>query len=267
MGQERSGNFRLDRAVNHCDRQKEQHDAVFARGSREHVATVVPLTRYIVEWRIKAALRRIAEAANGLVSYDIEILLMCAGEGMEGSTLCDMGYRNVTVSDISEVAVAEALKRDKRLRGIALNAEHSAQPDRSFDLVIVQDGLHHLQNPVLGFTEMLRIARVGALFLEPHDSGIGRMLGTKWEKNGEAVNYVFRWTRKLVQDVASSYLPPDSFQNLSFSFWQHNILFDRVGKRLGGGRLGLLTIRVLKYFLDSALGKFGNQFCGLILKR
>lgn len=253
--------------MNHCERQKKQHDMVFARGSRAHVASTVPVTRYIVEWRIKAALQRLTEAAGGRITYDIKILLMCAGEGIEGSTLCDMGYRNVTVSDISDAAVTEAVRRDQRLQGIPLNAERSAQPDKSFDVVIVQDGLHHLQNPVLGFTEMLRIARVGALFLEPHDSSIGRMLGTKWETNGEAVNYVFRWTRKLVEDVASSYLPQDSFDNLSFSFWHHNIVFDKVGRRLGGERLGLMTIRLLKRLLDSALGRMGNQFCGVVLKR
>lgn len=253
--------------MNHSERQKKQHDLVFARGSRAHGASTVPVTRYIVEWRIKAALQRLTEAAEGRISYDSKILLMCAGEGIEGSTLCDMGYRNVTVSDISDAAVTEAVRRDRRLQGIPLNAECSAQPDLEFDVVIVQDGLHHLQNPVLGFTEMLRIARVGVLFLEPHDSRIGRKLGTKWEKNGEAVNYVFRWTKKLVDDVASSYLPQNSFTNRSFSFWHHNILFDRLGRRLGGGRLGLMTVRLLKWLLDSALGRMGNQFCGLVLKR
>ncbi len=253
--------------MNHWQQQKQQQDAQFSKGTRSHVTTTNLLTRYIVDWRLKEAFRRLSKAAEGSISNESKILFMCAGEGMEGSILCDMGFKCVTISDISDVAVAEAMRRDKRLKGIALNAERSDQPDASFDVVVVQDGLHHLQNPVLGFTEMLRIARLGVLFLEPHDSFIGKVLGTEWEKNGEATNYVFRWNKKLVQDVASSYLPRNSFQNLSFSFWHHNIVFDKIGRALGGGRIGLFTIQFLKMALDSMLGKMGNQFCGAVLKR
>lgn len=253
--------------MDHWQQQKQQHDAKFAAGTRAHVTTSDPLTRYIVDWRLKEAFRRLTAAAKGRISFDSKVLVMCSGEGMEGTILCNMGYNNVTVSDISDVAVAGAIRRDKRLNGLTLNAECPDLPNGSFDVVVVHDGLHHLQNPVLGFTEMLRIGRVGILFLEPHDSLVGRSLGTKWERNGDAINYVFRWTRGSVESVASSYLGPDSFENLSFSFWHHSIVFDKIGRALGGGPMALYSIQSAKMVLDSLLGQFGNQFCGAVLKR
>jgi ubiquinone/menaquinone biosynthesis C-methylase UbiE len=247
--------------------QKIQQDLTYSAGARAHVTSDNPLVQYIVRWRLWEALRRATKAAHGRISSQSRVLILCAGEGLEGTVFCDSGYKDVTVSDISEVGVAEALKRDARLKGLVLNAECANLERNSFDIVIVQDGLHHLQNPVLGFTEMLRMATTAAIFLEPHDSLVGRTIGTKWEKNGQAINYVFRWTKKLVEDVASSYLGPDSFQNLSFSFWHHNMVYHRLGKALGEGTFGLNAVRAIKYSLDIPLAWAGNQFCGLILKR
>lgn len=253
--------------MNHLQRQKAQHDLMFTTGSRSHFTVDDPLVLYVTHWRLRESFHRFAKAAAGRVSSKSRILVMCAGEGAEGSVLCDMGYENVTVSDISDLGVAAAIKRDARLKGLVLNAENADIEDNSFDLVVVQDGLHHLQSPVQGFTEMLRIGSVGAIFLEPHDSIVGRVIGTQWEKNGDAINYVFRWTKKLVQDVASSYLGQDSFKNLSFSFWHHNITFHRLGIKLGDGVAGVRAIRCIKFVLDTFLGKMGNQFCGLVVKR
>jgi SAM-dependent methyltransferase len=247
--------------------QRAYSERVYAAGSRPHATSRDPLTQYIVRWRIEESIRRLGQAANGRLSPQSRILALCAGEGLEGSVLCDLGFTNVTVSDISEAGVAAATQRDGRLQGLVLNAEDNRLADGSFDLVIVQDGLHHLRSPVRGLTEMLRIAAVASIFLEPHDALVDKLIGTTWERHGEAVTYVFRWTRKLVDDVAASYLGPDSFDNLSFSFWHHNPSFARLGQRMGGGPAALLTIKAVKYALDHALSSQGNQFCGLILKR
>ena len=252
--------------MSHSERQRAQHDRKFAVGPRAHVTSEIPLVRYIASWRLEEGLRRLKKMAHDRLSTQSSILVMCAGEGLEGSILCDLGYTDVTVSDLSPVGVSLAQNRDERLKGLVLNAERAELQDGAFDLVVVQDGLHHLQNPILGFTEMLRLARVGVLFLEPHDSLVGNLIGTRWERNGEAVNYVFRWTRKLVEDVASSYLGPDSFANLSFSFWHHNTVYHRIGKLLGEGKFALQTISALKFMLDAVGGRAGNQFCGLVLK-
>lgn len=244
--------------------QRDQFNSVYSYGSRKHVISSNLATRYIVEWRVKVAMHRLM--AHGFVSHDSTILTLCSGEGMEGSILCDLGFNNVTVSDLSEQGVHAALQRDSRLNALVLNAQQVHLADGSYDVVLVQDGLHHLPSPVQGFTEMLRLARQGVIFLEPHESLVGRIIGTKWEKNGTAINYVFRWDKTIVEKVASSYLGPNAFQNISFSFWHHNPIYARMTKTLGP-KIGLPVVKLIKSSLDFVLGRFGNQFCGLIIKK
>jgi SAM-dependent methyltransferase len=219
----------------------------------------------VTDWRINTAINHL-EACAGQLDRNVAFLVLCAAEAREASVLCDRGFTNVTVSDISSVALEIALKRDPRLRGQVLSAECLEVADASFDVVFVQDGLHHLRSPIQGFTEMLRVARIAAIFLEPHDSFVGRVLGTKWERNGDAVNYVFRWSKKLVGDVASSYLGDGQFQNASFSFWHHNPVLARLGTTLGGGSGAIALLRGLKFLFNSALSRQGNQFCGMVVR-
>lgn len=247
------------------DQQRAYHDRIYGAGSRSHIGSPDPLVRYVTHWRISEALSRLTRAVGARLTFDTPLLVLCAGEGGEGSVLCDLGFKDVTVSDISEMGVQAALSRDPRLKGLVLNAQAADLPDATFGVVLVQDGLHHLPSPIQGFTEMLRLASVAAIFLEPHDSLVGNLIGTRWEKNGEAVNYVFRWTRKLVEDVASSYLGPGAFCNLSFSFWHHNPVFARLGRKLGGGRFAIGSLRTLKVMLDGLGARWGNQFCGLVV--
>ena len=248
------------------DKQKSFHEQAFSSGSRAHVISDDPLVRYITRWRLVEGMARLCEQSPHEISKDSTIILLCAGDGLEATVLADLGYKNVTTSDLSDAGVRAAIVRDPRLSGISLDAEDTQLPDASYDVVIVQDGLHHLARPVQGFNEMLRISRKAAMFLEPHDSWIGRKMGTDWEQNGDAINYVFRWTTRMVDEIASSYLGPGSFINLSFSFWHHNILFDKLGKRVGGGKRGIYVIRTIKAILDSTAHRAGNQFCGLIAK-
>jgi SAM-dependent methyltransferase len=246
--------------------QRANFNAAFSHGSRAHVTSTDPLTRYLVRWRLQTALRRLQGAAPD-ISTSSSILVMCAGEGLEGTVLCDLGYTDVTVSDISDVGVGEALRRDPRLKGLPLNAERADLPAESYDVVLVQDGLHHLASPVAGFTEMLRICRRAAVFLEPHDSFVGRRLGREWEVNGPAVNYVFRWSRRLVEQISSGYLGQGRSVNLSFAFWHHNVVLERLGRKVRPARAAKPTIAATKTVLDAVAGRAGNQFCGLVVKR
>lgn len=252
--------------MDHTERQRRQHDAAFADGSRQHAFSSDAATRFIVSWRVREGMNRLIAASDGIINMRSSILVFCAGEGLEGSILCDMGFSDVTVSDLSDRGVHAGLLRDRRLKGVVLNAEHTDLPSNSFDVVLVQDGLHHLQSPVQGFTEMLRLARSGVVFLEGHDTLVCHLIGTTWERNGLAINYVFRWNRRLVEQVASSYLGPESFDNLSFTFWHHNIVFAKIAKRLGPS-LGLAAIGICKRVMDKTIGRFGNNFCGVIFKK
>ena len=253
-------------AERHREAQRLEFDEAFREGSRAHVTSNDPCVRYIVDWRIHEAMRVLGAAwertSPGTDIRSASMLVLCSGEGSEGTVLVDLGFEDVTVSDISESGCRAAVVRDPRLRAVVLDAERADVPDGSFDIVLVQDGLHHLSSPVGGFVESLRIARHAVVFLEPHDSLAGRRFGQQWEQNGDATNWVFRWNRDVVQQVASSYLGPVGFTDLSFSFWHHNVLMGRWSERLG--RLGLPALRLVKRVL-SPFDRFGNQFCGMIL--
>jgi SAM-dependent methyltransferase len=252
--------------LRHSDLQRIRTDRFFTNGARAHVASPTVLSAYLTGWRLREAIRRALNAMAGKVSQESSILVLCAADGYEGSNLCDMGFSNVTVSDISPVAVAGAVQRDSRLKGLVLNAEDTGLGEGSYDLVVAQDALHHLQSPVQGFTEMLRISRHAVIFLEPHDSLVGRLIGTKWEAHDEAKNYVFRWRKKLVGDLASSFLCSESFTNLSFSFWHHNVVFAKLCKPVGNGKAAVHMVHGIKILLDTTFPRMGNQFCGLVLK-
>lgn len=253
--------------MDHNQRQLTHHDELFAKEPRSHIVSIDPVTRFIVNTRVEESMTRFMHIVGPrLTKASAKVLVACAGEGLEGSILCNMGYLDVTISDLSPNGVKAALERDPRLHGLVLNAEHTGLPDNSFDVVLIQDGLHHLQQPVLGLTEMLRLAKVGVIFLEGHDTLICRLSGTEWEINGSAVNYVFRWTRRGLKQIVSSYLGPDSFEDYSYTFWHHNMVFARFPGWFGN-KLALPAIRTVKWLLDRLLGRFGNSFCGLIVKK
>ena len=250
----------------HIDRQREKSDQTYSAGPRSHTTTDDPLVRFLVEWRMREAVRRLLIATGGSPA-SWSVLVLCAGEGHEGRVLLDVGFTDVTVSDLSPHGAEAAQKLDPRLKTAVLNAEACELDDGSYDLVVVQDGLHHLPRPVLGFTEMLRISRVGALFLEPHDSFASRRIGLTWERSGDAENYVFRWTSRLVEDIASSFLGRDKFTNLSFSFWHHNMYLAKIGSKVGGGQRAVTILRSAKVVADRSAGKYANSFCGLVLHK
>jgi SAM-dependent methyltransferase len=245
--------------------QRRHTDLVLAAGPRPHTVNPDRLVHWLTTWRLSVAVQKMLKATDDVIKNS-RVLILGSAEGYEGTILCDLGFSDVTVSDLSEVAVKVALARDKRLRGCSLDIENCCIPGESFDVLIVQDALHHLPRPVNGFTEMLRIARRAVLFLEPHDSLAGRHVGKTWEQNGDAVNYVFRWTKDLVQNVTCSYLGHDRFLNLSFSFWHHNVHLERLGRMFGGGAFALNSIRFGKTVMGCVAPSGGNQFCGLVIK-
>lgn len=214
---------------------------------------------------METAWQRLVELAPDL-GRQPSVLFLCAGDAGEATVLADLGVKEITISDLSEAGVTAALAADPRLKGVVANALDTGIATSSYDVVIVQDGLHHLPEPVRGFTEQLRIARRAAFFLEGANSFAGRRFGLEWEVEGAFVNHVFRWDRRMVDQVAKSYLGPGSFTNASFSFWHHNLRLATLGARVGGGDRAVRWIARLKRAADVVLPEDGNQFCGMVVK-
>ena len=245
--------------------QEARFEAAFEHGSRNLVTSQDPLVRYLTRWRMETAWKRLVELAPEL-GRQPSVLFLCAGDAGEATVLADLGVRDITISDLSEAGVNAALTSDPRLKGVVANALNTGIATGSYDVVVVQDGLHHLPEPVKGFTEQLRIARRAAFFLEGANSLAGRKFGLEWEVEGEFVNHVFRWDRRMVDQIAKSYLGRNSFTNASFSFWHHNSKLASFGARVGGGDRAVSTVARLKRVADRMLPEAGNQFCGMVIK-
>jgi hypothetical protein len=141
--------------------------------------------------------------------------------------------------------------------------------------VLVQDGLHELRRPVLGLTEMLRVARRAVVVIEPHGGLVARLMGTVWEVHedgngiggpGTAQNYVFRWNRRVFRDVARSYLLDEVAKVEVVRFWDHNVTVRRLAEGVGGGRLGLAAAKATYMALNAGLWWMGNAMAGIVLK-
>ena len=249
------------------EQQREQvaaFDEKFGHGSRSLVTSEDPVVRYLTRWRMETAWRHLAARCD--LGSQPSVLFLCAGDAGEATTLADLGVQDITVTDNSPAAVRAALAADSRLTGFTCNALSNDLPSQSYDVVIVQDGLHHLPEPVRGFTEMLRIAAKAAFFLEGANSAAGRLFGRRWEQEGTHENFVFRWDFDLVEQVSCAYLGRGAFRNETFSFWHHNVHLDRLARRLGPSSRALGVVKALKTTADTVAPRGGNQICGMVIK-
>lgn len=113
---------------------------------------------------------RRATAAIRLDLPGILALTVCGGSGMDAEFLARAGARVVS-SDISLGAARRTRERARRygleITAVVADVEHLPFADRSFDLVLVHDGLHHLEEPEAGLAEMARVARRWVSITEP----------------------------------------------------------------------------------------------------
>jgi SAM-dependent methyltransferase len=176
--------------------------------------------------------------ANGTLSRDMSVLVVC-GTVKDKSIFEEVGFTNVTISNLdTRTAGAEFLPYDWSYQ----DAEDLTFPDKHFDCVVVNAGLHHCQSPHRGLLEMYRVARKAILVIEARESLLLRIalrmgLAEQYEvcnvvteglehggvRNTLVPNYVYRWTEREVEKTIASYAPhvkhPISFYyDLRFPF-------------------------------------------------
>jgi SAM-dependent methyltransferase len=162
-------------------------------------------------------------AVLGLDLIGRTALEVCCGSGMVAEYLTKRGAR-VTGIDLSSAAIERAQERARRrrfrARFLVADAVDLPFPDGSFDVAIVHDGLHHLDDPYPAIREMARVARKGVLILEPARALLTRLavgLGVA-EEVEEAGNHVHRF---LPEDVARC-LEREGFSRVS---WRRTLMY------------------------------------------
>ncbi len=105
-------------------------------------------------------------------------LSVCGGSGMDAEFLARAGA-TVISSGLSLGAATRAKARSERyglgIRSIVADVEHLPYADQSVDLVAVHDGLHDLDDPYAGLSEMARVARRWVVVTEPARAPITRL--------------------------------------------------------------------------------------------
>ncbi len=116
----------------------------------------------------------------------------------------------VVSSDLSLGAARRTLERARRhgldITPVVADVERLPFADRDFDLVLVHDGLHHLERPEVGLGEMARVARCWVSVTEPAQAAVTAVavkLGLALEREG-AGNRVARLKPEVVSQTLRS---------------------------------------------------------------
>ena len=131
------------------------------------------LYRWLLEEKFRRSVRGIDVTLSGS-----SVLCVCAGSGLDAEFLAHTGAE-VVASDISRGAARRTAERARRyalpLTTVIADVERLPFADRSFDIVYVHDGLHHLERPDAGLVEMARVAGHAVCVTEPADAAITRL--------------------------------------------------------------------------------------------
>ncbi len=148
--------------------------------------------------------------AAGPIRTDLvgaSVLCVCGGSGMDAEFFARAGAV-VTSSDLSLGAASRARVRAERygveIRSIVADVERLPYEAGSVDVVAVHDGLHHLDDPFAGLSEMARVARRWVVVTEPAQASLTRVairlgLALETEESGNRV-------ARLDPAVVASYL-------------------------------------------------------------
>jgi ubiquinone/menaquinone biosynthesis C-methylase UbiE len=247
--------------------QKQAFEEIYKSENMDRFAfhiTPDKLVRYLRDRRLNIALRYLQTHCREKIT-DWKVLTVCGGVGGEGIFFLRSGFADVTVSDFSANSLEIAAKLDSKLKAIQLNAEQIDLADNSYDLVIVQDGLHHLPRPALGMTEMLRVAKKAVVVIEPYNSVVGNMIGTEWEEHDDAINYVFRWDRMMIKQTVKSYLLRNYDRIRVFRRWDHNVVVGRLAS-LFPNAIKISVARIV-YSLLRPFSFSGNMMIAVVTKK
>lgn len=173
---------------------------------------------FLIDYKLRAGLRVL-----GLPLVGRTVLEVCCGSGMMAEKFASAGAA-VTGIDFSPTAISRARERARRYRFEATfivgDAENLAFRDRSFDIVMVHDGLHHLEHAERAIREMARVARNAVLILDPARAALTRLavrLGIAVDVE-DAGNEV----KRLVPEEVAAILQGEGYRRV---IWRRTLMY------------------------------------------
>lgn len=219
---------------------------------------------------------------SGWIQKKNSVLVVC-GSNHDDEILKRLGFKNRLIT-----SAYDKLPNIKTYQ--QLDAQKLTFKDNSFDVVLVNLGLHHCASPHQALCEMYRVAKKTVIVHEAQDSLIVRLmtkLGLVLEyevaKNeysrgtfakSRIVNFVYRWTKREVRKTINSFDPSKQhniqyYSEFSFydnflghgGFWEHKTAVKMLGKTI-------LTraINFLVFLLNLVASSQGNNFAFIVRK-
>lgn len=216
------------------------------------------------------------------IGLNDKILVICGGT-YDDSFLKKLNFKNYLITSAY-----------KNLPGVKKYQQADAQnlpfKDHSFDVVIVNAGLHHCASPHKALTEMYRVAKKAVIVHEAQDSLAVRLLvkfklafeyetGAKAANGGgfnnsELPNFVYRWTKREVAKTLNSFDPSRNHEIIFFSSFQFypfylkkgEYLADKIIVKILGRKSVESIISFLVFWLNLFLKSQGNNFTFIIRK-
>ncbi len=184
----------------------------------------------------------------------------CCGSGMDAEFLARRGARVLAV-DLSEGCARRARERARRFGldylTVVGDVEHLPVRTGAADVSYVHDGLHHLEDPLVGVRELARVASCAVSINEPADAAgtqLAVRLGIATNRE-DAGNRVARLRPELVRE---------ELRALGFSArTQRYLLYYKhepgTLMRLASRPVGDVAYRSAVRLTDAALGRWGNK--------
>ncbi len=198
----------------HGHEHKHQQAAFFDRDEAAEFEIVRPHgTAALYRWLLREKFRRSVRGLRPLPKGGTA-LTVCGGSGMDAEFLARSGM-HVIASDISIGAARRARERARRyglaITPIVADVERLPFADESIEMVYVHDGLHHLERPADGVSEMARVASRAVSVTEPARAAVTALavrFGLALARE-EAGNRVARLTpRELAEGLRAAGFQP-----------------------------------------------------------
>ena len=211
----------------------------------------------------------------------MRILVACGG-GHDRDVLCAAGFHDVLITGIG-CSQADA-KACEPFSICSADVQQLPFGDGSFDLTVVNYGLHHCRSPHRALLELYRVSRKGVLVLESRDSlplraAIGIGAASAYEMlpvilsncqsggvdNTPVPNFVYHWTEREVTKCIQS-RAPEALHRIHFFY---GLEIDTATLKMNCGSLKYLAVCLAEPFLQltaRVIPRWGNRFAFFIEK-
>jgi len=215
-----------------------------------------PLYEFLINYRFRTGLQMLGFELAGRT-----VLEVCCGSAMMTEKFARAGGA-VTGIDFSPGAIGRARERARRYgfaaRFIVADAEHLPFADRSFDMVAVYDGLHHLAHPDHAIREMARVARDRVLVLDPARAALTRL--AVWLGIAVDIEDAGNEVKRLVAREVAAILREEGYRDVR---WRRTLLYyphrpSGWFRRLGPGP-AFAALRTLCWCANLTCGRWGNK--------